>query len=177
MATNNLISIGFTQEEVTGIRTAITAIEEIIADKVINLTPEQRQLYGKLGDKTDNWIKKVGEYMKQKPELIPFYLNKEEFDKDVKAREDIIPLLRRITSVFESLEDTSKLLSTDIYNAAIAYYRNIKLISQQNVPGTSSIYQDLSGQFPGRSSAVPEENNTATTDTPSDSDADANGRS
>lgn len=158
MATNNLISTGFTQEEVDNIKQAISTIEQIIADKVINLTPDERQLYGKLGDKTSNWIKKVGEYMEQKPELVPFYLDKQEFDRDVKAREDIIPILRRITSVYESLEDTSKLLSTDIYNAAIAYYRNIKLISQQNVPGTSNIYKDLSSQFPGRSSAVLEEN-------------------
>ena len=91
--------------------------------------------------------------MDQKPELIPFYLDKKEFDKDVKAREDIKPILRRITSVYESLDNTSKLLSTDIYNAAITYYR-----SQQNVAGTTSTYKDLSSKFPGRSSAIPEEN-------------------
>ena len=96
--------------------------------------------------------------MDQKPELIPFYLDKKEFDKDVKALEDIKPILRWITSVYESLDNTSKLLSTDIYNAAITYYRNIKLISQQNVAGTTSTYKDLSSQFPGRSSAIPEEN-------------------
>ncbi|WP_208746764.1 hypothetical protein [Aquimarina algiphila] len=158
MTMNNLISTEFSTQEVDQIKQSISTIEKIISSKVINLTSEERQLYGKLGDKTENWVKKVGEYMEQKPELVPFYLDKKEFDKDVKAREDIIPILRRITSVYESLDDTSKLLSTDIYNAAIAYYRNIKLISQQNVAGTTNIYKDLSSQFPGRSSTVLEEN-------------------
>ncbi|WP_148639404.1 hypothetical protein [Aquimarina longa] len=158
---NNLISTSFSSEDLKKINHALTTIEDTISGKVINLTADERQQYGKLGNKTENWVKKVNQYMEQKPELVPFYLDKEEFDKDTQAREDIIPVLRRMTSVFESLDDTSKLLSTDIYNAAIAYYRNIKLISQQNVPGTSNIYSDLSSQFPGRSSAVLEQNKSS----------------
>lgn len=154
MAIDNLISASFTIEEVRTINQALEAIEKTIRDKVINLTAEERQQYGKLGNKTENWVKKVNEYMHQKPELIPFYLDTKEFKKDLQTREDIIPMLRRITSIHESLDDTAKLVSTDIYNAAIAYYRNIKLISKQNVPGTSNIYDDLAAQFPGRRSAV-----------------------
>ncbi len=157
MAIDNLISTAFTAEEVEAINQALTTIETTIQGKMINLTPEERQIYGKLGNRTENWVKKVTGYMEQKPELVPFYINKAEFDKDVKVREEILPMMRRITSIQESLDDTSKLLSTDIFNAAIAYYRNIKLISQQNVPGTSNIYKDLADQFPGRSSAIPEE--------------------
>ena len=82
----------------------------------------------------------------------------DEFNKDQKPRDIIVTALNRLTAIHESVDDTSKLLSTDIYNAAIAYYRNIKLISQQNVPGTTSIFQDLSAQFPGRKSSVLEEN-------------------
>jgi hypothetical protein len=158
MANTNLISTSFTEQEVDKINEAITTIEQIINDKVINLTPEERQLYGKLGDRTENWVKKVKEYMEQKPELVPFYLDKSEFDKDYSVRETIIPILRRINAVHESLDDTAKLVSTDIYNASLAYYRNIKLVSHQNVPGTSNMYKDLSNQFPGRNSSVPEEN-------------------
>jgi hypothetical protein len=156
MSLNNLISMSFEEQELEQINNALLTIENIIEDKVINLTPEEKQLYGKIGDKTENWVLKVSRYMMQKPELVPFYLNKEEFDRDQKARKEIMPLLNRISSLQESLDDTAKLLSTDVYNAALAYYRNIKLVAQQNVPGTSVIYEELSGQFPGRPSSVPE---------------------
>lgn len=39
MTNNNLISISFTKEEVQQLETALTGIEQIISDKVINLTP------------------------------------------------------------------------------------------------------------------------------------------
>ncbi|MFW6047607.1 MAG: hypothetical protein ACOCP4_07485 [Candidatus Woesearchaeota archaeon] len=67
------------------------------------------------------------------------------------------PILNRIASIQESLDDTSKLLSHDIYNTAISYYRKIKMISRQDVQGTTTIYEDLKSQFPGRPSNVPEE--------------------
>ncbi len=110
-----------------------------------------------MNNTTENWIEKVNSYIEQKPDLIPFYIDKPEFDKDRIARNSMKPILNRLASITESVEDTSKLLSTDIYNAAIAYYRNIKLISMQNVPGTTNSYDDLSNQFPGRSIAVSEQ--------------------
>lgn len=157
MAIDNLITVSFKPEEVKQINEALFTIEKIIKDKVVNLTPEEKQLYGKIGDNTENWVSKVTGYMEQKPELVPFYLDKEEFKRDQESRKAILPILNRISSIQESLDDTAKLISTDVYNSALAYYRNIKLIAQQNVPGTTGIYQDLANQFPGRPSAVPEE--------------------
>ena len=158
MATlDNLIDISFTPDEVKTITKALITIESVLKEKVINLTPEERQQYGSINNNTENWIDKIEGYMNQKPDLVPFYLDKVAFEKDRKARKKIKPMLTRIASINESLDDTSKLLSADIYNAAIAYYRNIKLISVQNVPGTTTIYQDLAEQFPGRPSSVSEE--------------------
>ena len=157
MAIDNLITVSFNADEVSKINEALNTIETVIKGKVVNLTPEEKQLYGKLGDNTENWVAKVSSYMDQKPELIPFFLNKDEFTRDQKSRKAILPILNRISSIQESLDDTAKLISTDVYNSALAYYRNIKLVSQQNVPGTTTIYQDLANQFPGRPSAVVEE--------------------
>jgi len=157
MSLKNLISVGYTQEEVDQINQHLAGIQEIIKGKVINLSPEERQQYGRINDRTENWIVKVDSHMKQRPELVPFYINKEEFDKDMEARNKMKPILNSIASLQESLDDTSKLLSHDIYNTAISYYRNIKIIDQQDVPGTTTIYEDLKSQFPGRPSSVPEE--------------------
>ena len=157
MSLKNLISVGYTQEEVDQINQHLAGIQEIIKGKVINHSPEERQQYGRINDRTENWIVKVDSHMKQRPELVPFYINKEEFDKDMEARNKMKPILNSIASLQESLDDTSKLLSHDIYNTAISYYRNIKIIAQQDVPGTTTIYEDLKSQFPGRPSSVPEE--------------------
>jgi hypothetical protein len=157
MSLDNLISVEFSSEEEQQLDDALTTIENIMKDKVVNLSPEERQEYGKINNRTENWINKVHGYMTQKPELTPFYIKKPEFEKDLNARNTLMPRLKRIASIQESMDDTAKLISHDIYYSAIAYYRNMKLIAQQNVPGTSVIYEDLKSRFPGRPSNVPEE--------------------
>lgn len=74
------------------------------------------------------------------------------------CRADVIPILERVNNLKDALNDTIKLLSTDIYNAALAYYRHVKLSNQQN-EGMADIYEDLTREFSGRSSSVPEEMN------------------
>jgi len=157
MGLDNLISVEFTAEEEQQLDEALTTIENIMKDRVINLSPEERQEYGKINDRTENWIKKIHGYMAQKPELTPFYIKKPEFEKDLNARNTLMPRLKRIASIQESMDDTAKLISHDVFYTAIAYYRNMKLISKQNVPGTTVIYEDLKSRFPGRPTNVPEE--------------------
>ena len=159
MALENLLSVKFTEEEKKEVFTCLERIEEILNGKVINLTPEEKQEYGRIGEKTEEWIRKVNMWMDQKPEAVPYYLDLEEFRNDIKVRDMMKPLMGRLKLLAETLDDTSVILSTDIYNIALAYYRNIKIVSRANVPGTSEIYNDLSKQFPGRPSTVPEDEN------------------
>lgn len=157
MSLDNLISLSFSDEEFSQIENALTTLEQIIAPKTVNLTPEEKQSLGRIGNRMSNWIEKVAGYIQQKPETIPFYLKSEEFEKDHALRKRLIPLLNRVASIREGLDDTTILLGTDIYNFAMAYYRNMKLVASEDVSGTTEIYSDLAAQFPGRPSEVPEE--------------------
>ncbi len=85
--------------------------------------------------------------MEQNPHTIPNILDKAEFDRDYKAREQMELPMRSLTSVIEKLKDTKTLLDHDNYHAAMAYYRYIKYLSMQNEPGTTSIYNDLKQHY------------------------------
>ena len=154
MALDNLISIEFTAEELQKIDESLTTIETVIAGKVIALQNEERSRYGRVGENTQNWISKVNAYMDSKSNLVPPFIDVTEFKNDLAARMSIMPRLARLNSVTTGLEDTAILLGTDLYNAAIAYYRNVKMMTKQNVPGAKPIYEDLSQQFPGKPKAV-----------------------
>lgn len=155
MALENLISITFTAAELTAIDNAVAAIEAALAGKVVNLTPEERQQYGRVSNRTENWIDKVMGYMDANPALVPGYIDRMEHRKDYDVRKLIATRLNRLASVFESLDDTQKLISSDLWTNSIAFYRNVKIASQQNVPGSTAIYNDLKAQFPGRPPAPP----------------------
>ena len=164
MSLDNLISFDLSDEEVKIINNAVTSIETVLKGKSVNLTPEERQTYGRLGNRTENWISKVLEYIDGRPELTPMYIKVTELKKDYETRKKLLPVLKQLAFLSESIDDTTVLLGNDIYNYALAYYRNIKLVSRENVPGTTEIFNDLAAQFPNRPSAVPEE--------PAESDAD-----
>lgn len=157
MALDNLISLNLSDEEVKTIHDALESIEKIFEGKTVNLTPEERQTYGRLGNRTENWISKVFEYIDRRPELTPVYINLPEFRNDFEVRNNLKPVMTRLKFLSESIDDTLVLLGNDIYNYSLAYYRNIKLVSRENVPGTTEVYNDLAAQFPSRASAVPEE--------------------
>jgi len=154
MALDDLISLVLSSEEVAQIDQSLTAIEAVLAGKVIALQPEERTQYGRVAESTQVWISKISDYMSSRPELVPAYINVAEFGKDLAARNAIMPRIARLNAVVNGLEDTAILLGTDLYNSAIAYYRNIKLLSQQNVPGAKLIYEDLQQKFPGKPKAV-----------------------
>jgi hypothetical protein len=154
MALDNLISLVLSTEDVTKIDDSLAAIEAVIAGKVIALQPEERSQYGRVAESTQVWISKINDYMLSKPDTVPAFINVGEFGKDLAARMSIMPRIARLNAIVNGLEDTAILLGTDLYNAAIAYYRNVKLLTKQNVPGAKLIYEDLSLKFPGKPKAI-----------------------
>lgn len=148
MALDDIINFELTQPEKDAIMAHLDGIWATIESKVINLTNEQRSQYGRLGDGTENFVVKVRGYAAQRPEIIPAFVDQAELQRDVTGRDDITPILKKLSIIFEALDDTHKLLGWDIFNNIIAIYRSTKMMSKQNVPGINIIYDDLKTQFP-----------------------------
>lgn len=147
MALDNLISLSFSDDDLAAIDQAILAIQAALSGKTINLTPEQRQQYGRIAEQNKLFVNKAKSYMEQYPNLAPAFLNKDEFDRDYLAREQIEQRLQRLDSLNEQLSDTKVLLDHDNYHNSISFYRNIRFLSEENVPGTNVIYEDMKQFF------------------------------
>jgi hypothetical protein len=149
MALDNLISVVFTDEEMARVDSAMSEIENIIAGKAINLTPKQRQTYGRVAYEMEVWIDKVFNYMGQDPKLVPSYISLEEHTSDIVAHRALNPRIERLKSILQSMEDTNRLLGSDLYSNSLAYYRSLREAAKVNAVGASSKYSDLKQQFPG----------------------------
>lgn len=147
MAIDNLISVTLTDEEVKALNDAITSINTVLQDKVVNLTPDERRQYGSIADRNRVLVDKCKEYMEQNPETVPMVIDKEEFDRDYKARKQMEVPIMKLERVMEKLRDTKTLLDHDNYQASVAYYRYIKYLSMQNEAGTTTIYKDLKQHY------------------------------
>ena len=162
MALDNLISVTFTKDEINDLNTAIQSIRSILADKAVNLTPEERKQYGSIADRNKVLVDKAKRYMDQFSELVPRVVDKAEFDRDYQTREQIAAPLRELARITEMLVDIKTLLDHDNYNGAIAFYRYIKYLASENEPGTTSVYQDMKQHYQSRRSQTdpPQTENT-----------------
>ena len=149
MALNNLISVQFTDDELMELDEGLTKIENVLRGKTHNLTPDERRQFGRIAEQNKLFVNKAKGYMDDYPEFIPRYIDTDEFDRDYHAREVIENRLTRLQGLSEQLSDTKVLLDHDNYNNAISFYRVIRLLSRENVPGTTHVYQGLRQFFSG----------------------------
>lgn len=147
MALENLISISFSATELQQLDEALQIIGSVLEGKAINLTPEQRKQYGSIAEQNKLFVNKAKELMEQYPAHVPTFLNKQEFDKDYAARQQLEERAQKLVSLTEQLSDTKILLDHDNYFNALTFYRNIRYLSNENVPGTTSIYQSMKQFF------------------------------
>ena len=154
MAIENLISVTFSADELQQLDEHLTALESILTAKCISLTPEQRRDFGRIGNKSENWLRKVMDYIQTQPALTPAFIDVAEINRDFEARRAIQPRVARLDAIADMLSDTNLLIGSDLYQNSVAYYRNIKLLAGQNVNGAKAIFEDLSAQFPGRPSVA-----------------------
>lgn len=151
----NQINIQFTSEEVEKVKKAIESIAGVLKDKTRNLTPQQRQQYGRVKYEKQIWIDKVKMKMDAHPEYVPSYIDKQEFNADYTAHQQISQMLTLLQQQVDLLSDTHLLLGYDLDEAALAYYRSIKTSTINNAPGVKTIYEDLKQQFPGGAKRKP----------------------
>ncbi|MFK8266249.1 MULTISPECIES: hypothetical protein [Capnocytophaga] len=149
MTDKNLASVVFTTEELQKLDEALQNIENVLKGKTFNLTPDERKQYGSIAEQNKLFVNKCKELMEQYPQFVPSFLDKEEFDRDYQARQQIETRLIRLKTITEQLSDTKVLLDNDNYFNSITFYRNVKFLSGQNVPGIKTLYEQLKQFFKG----------------------------
>ncbi len=147
MALENLISLSFTEEELTKLDTYLTGIRNLLNGKTVNLTSEQRQQYGRIANKNKLIVDKAKNYMEQHPEWIPIFLDKEEFDRDYNTRQQIEGRVQLLENLSQQLIDTKTLLDHDNYSNSLSFYRKVKFLSTENEPGAKTVFNDMRQLF------------------------------
>lgn len=154
MPISNMISIEFTPAELKQIDDALTKLETIFKDKVVQLTPKESQRYGKLGNQTENWSNMVYTDSKTAPNLIPPFIDQKEWEKDETARDQLSLRAARLESITQQILDTNRVIGFDIYQTCLTVYNNCKYLSGQDMPGAKTYYERWSAQFPGSKAAI-----------------------
>lgn len=149
MSQENKISVVFSTEEIQKLKSAIAEIAQILKGKVRSLTPKERQTYARVKYEKQVWIDKNKRYMDQYPDKIPAMVDKAEFDKDYLAHQQLTEIIGLFRTQLEAMEDTHLLLGFDLDEAALIFYRFLKVAAENNDPNAITLYTDLKQQYSG----------------------------
>jgi hypothetical protein len=143
------ISAALTDEQRETILTKLDEINALLPF-LVNLSPDERHMLPKMGNKTEPFVEKALGYSQTNPNLVPPYIDAAELKKDFELVKQLTPVLTKMAQLHEKLDDTMLALGSEAFTAALAIYNTTKAASKSNIPGIKSIYDDLKARFPGR---------------------------
>ncbi len=122
MSLSNYNNQHLTEEEYTRLQEALATVKQITEKYLVNLSPEERQKYGRVNEQNKLFINKTYDYHKTQPELRAPEIDWEEFDRDYTSRhrlEAVIALLERLAI---GLTNAKIMHDNDNYQAALTDY-------------------------------------------------------
>ena len=115
---------------------------------LITLTSYQRHIIPKMGDKTLAFVSKALYYDRQNPNIVPKYLNPDEYCQAVIAVNQLFKVVTPLQKLTEELDDTMMMAGSEAYTASLAFYSALKTAIASGETGLKNIYDDLSARFP-----------------------------
>jgi hypothetical protein len=126
MTTSNYISGVLSDADKQTVMTALDAIQAKLTF-LKDMTPEERRLLPKMGDKSRAFVQKCLEVAKQNPGVLPRNFDMDEYARDVKLAMDLSELGLRLQRLNEMLSDTMTAVGSDAYSASLVVYQAAKL--------------------------------------------------
>lgn len=143
----NLISASIPETALAQVQEKIKELRELLAPYLVALTVEERATLPKMSDKTFAFVSKTAEYLKTNPKLVPPMMEADEFQKDFKLNQDLLPILNGLKQLSDNLSDTVMLAGHEAYAQALLYYASVKMAAKIGDVDAKSIQEDLGKRF------------------------------
>lgn len=150
MASINRVSVNIPEEDMQQIKAAVQLLQDKLLPHLITLTAGDRKKMLKMGDKTSAFVRKAAQYAHSDPYLVPRYVNLENLDQDLKAIDELGALLRPMTHLTSSMDDTVTAAGSDAVGATLGVYHSAKAAAKSRVHGAQAIADDLGQCLPTR---------------------------
>jgi len=137
-----------TPEDLNAIDQSIDALEKALENKRRNLTPEERQRYGRVNEVNKLFVNKVYDYSRTQPGMSSPDVDWKEFAADYDDRAFIETRLTRLRSLVEILENNKILHDYDNFQNALMDYSYTQYKKDTEAGGYVTKYNELKQFFP-----------------------------
>ena len=132
----------------TQVQTKIDEAKTLLVPYMLALTPAERRELPKMGEKTIGFVEKAYDFARQNPNLVPPYLDLDAFGVDFSDAHGLWTLLNSVQQLEETIDDTEMTAGSEAYQAALVFYKSVKMAAAQDIPGAKAIYEELKTRFP-----------------------------
>jgi hypothetical protein len=128
----------------------IDEAKALLAPYLLALTAAERRELPKMGEKTIGFVEKAYDFARQNPDLVPPYLGVDAFGVDFADAHGLWTLLNTVQQLEEAIDDTEMIAGSEAYQAALVFYKSVKMAAAQDIPGAKAVYEELKTRFPQR---------------------------
>jgi hypothetical protein len=155
----NTISAELSEEDHTSIINSIKAVEGMLPF-AITMPTEDRMSLPRVGMKAAEFIGKAHEYALKNPEMVPQFLDMDEFSRDAVLANQLQVMVNHMVPLLDKIVDTYSLVNAEAYNEALVFYQHVKTAARGNVPGASAVAKELAKSFKRPKSKKPKDSGT-----------------
>ena len=137
----------------------VSDLEQTLDGKVTDLSPEDRQTYGSIGEQNKLLVNKVADYRHNQPQHSAPEVDWAEFEADYASRKFWENLILRLATIIRQAESTKILHDHDNYQDALTDYAYSQYRAERNIPGAADKVTELK-QFFNRTGSSKKEDKT-----------------
>lgn len=143
MSVNNLNNHHLTEPEINAILNALNDLERAMEPLNINLTPEDRNKYGRVDEQNKLFINKVYDFATQQTNLRTMDVDWDEFEKDFKSRAVLENIISRLNNLSIRANNSKIFHDFDNYQDALADYAYTQFRTNSKMVGFEDKYNEL----------------------------------
>jgi hypothetical protein len=147
MPLKDQISSPLTAAEMTSLNNALDNASTTLTPKTVNLSAEERQKYGSIGEQNKLIVQKVELQASTHPSFKSPQVNWTEFASDNQMRRNWEILQSKLEVLLNIVINSKILYDKDCYDAALVQYNYIKYLAETQTPGADQLYRELQQFF------------------------------
>jgi hypothetical protein len=140
----NLISLQLTEQDLTTLNALVGDIESRLTG-LVSLDNASRRQLTKMGDKSEAFVRQTLLVLAQNPGIVPPALGLAEAQADLRALDQLRPLLARLQRLTERVSDSEMALGSDLMSVALEGYGLLKVSGRNK--GLEGLSDALSARF------------------------------
>jgi hypothetical protein len=142
--TQNIISLSFTDADLTTIDEALALLEQKLA-ALIGLSPEERRGLVKMGDRSEAFCRETLMVLAQNTHLLPPSFELADAQNDLAHLDKLRPRTARLRRLLEKADDGETALGSDVMSAALEGYAMLKVSGKG--AGLDALREGMSARF------------------------------